>query len=240
MPIGKRFRTALGLMFAASTSSLDTELMYVAGASRYRSCLCDVQPYDSRFRPLHSQTCRWRERRLTMDATTNPSTRWPRSCLGCLLHYTLRFRQLAEAYQTDQAGQHRNSIVQPCRQLVQEVLPALPPSCHSHNPQLVHLPVWCIRNSEEFGCILAADYKPSNKRLVGTSNYRPHICHQKHLALQSRKSLRPASMGSHVSSARLYVRIYGVACDRQPHTSISSDDYDDLLVLVVELGDKDR
>lgn len=87
---------------------------------------------------------------------------------------------------------------------------------------------------------MAANHKPGNKPLVGTGNYRPHICHPQHLALQSRESLRPASMGSHIPSARLYVRIHGVARDCQPYTSISGDDHDDLLVLVVELGYKDR
>lgn len=144
MPIGKLFRTARGLMFAASTSPLSTELMYVAGTSRYRSCLCYVQPHDPRFRSLYSQTCRRRERLLTMDAKTDPSTRWPRPCLGCLLHHTLWLCQLAEAYQTGQAGQYRNSTVQPCRQLVQKVLPTLPPSRRSYNHQLVYLSVWCI------------------------------------------------------------------------------------------------
>lgn len=144
MRIEKRCRIAPGLMFAASTSSLRIKLMYVAGASRYRSRLCYVQPYDARFRPLHSQTGGQRTRPLTMDAKTYLSTRWPRSRLGGLLHHTLWLCQLAETYQTSQAGQYRNSIVQPCRQLFQKVFPTLPPSCRSYNYQLVHLSVRCL------------------------------------------------------------------------------------------------
>lgn len=47
-------------------------------------------------------------------------------------------------------------------------------------------------------------------------------------------------MGSHVPSTRLYVCIHGATRDRQSNTSIPSDDHDDLLVLVMELGHKDR
>lgn len=213
--------------------------MYVAGASRYRSCLCDVQPYDPCFRPLYSQTFRQRGRQLTMDAKTYSSTRWPRSCLGRLLHYTLWLCQLVEAYQTCQAGQYRNGTVQPCRQLVQKVFPTLPPSRRSYNYQLVHLSIWCIRNSKEFRRLLAADYKPGSKPLLGTGNHRSHICYPRHLALQPSKSLRPTSMGSDVPSTRLYVCVHGATRDRQSNTSIPSDDHDDLLVLVVELGHKD-
>lgn len=86
---------------------------------------------------------------------------------------------------------------------------------------------------------MAADYKPANKPLVGTGNHRSHICHPKYLALQPGESLRPASMGSPVPSARLYVRVHGVTRDHEPYTSLSSDDHGDLLVLVVELGYKD-
>ena len=96
-------------------SSSRTELISVVGASRYRRRLCYVQSYDSRFCPLHCSACGRRKRRIPVDAKTYPSTRWPRSCLGCLLHYTLRFCQFAQAYQISQAGQHRNSAVQPCR-----------------------------------------------------------------------------------------------------------------------------
>lgn len=163
--------------------------MYLAGASRYRSCLCHVQPYDPRFRPLHSQTCRRRERPLTVDAKTHPSTRWPRSCLGRLLYHTLWLCQLVEAYQASQAGQYRDGLIQPCRQLVQKVLPTLSPSRRGYNNQLVHLSIWCIRNSKEFGRLLAPDHKPGNKPFMGTGNYRSHLCNPKYLALQSRESL---------------------------------------------------
>ena len=37
--------------------SLRTQLTYATGASRYCSCVRYVQPHDSRFRPLHSETC---------------------------------------------------------------------------------------------------------------------------------------------------------------------------------------
>lgn len=106
MPIGKFYRTAPGLMFAAPASSLHIELTNVAGPSRYRSCLCYVQPHDPRFRPLYSQTCRRGGRRLTMDAKTYTSTRWPRSGLGRLLHHTLWLCQLVEAYKISKAGQY--------------------------------------------------------------------------------------------------------------------------------------
>ena len=210
------------------------------GAPRNRSCLCHVQPYDPCFCSLYRQTWRRRERPFTMDAKTYTSTCWPGSCLGCLFHNTFGLCKLAETNQTSKAGQYRDSIVQPRRQLVQEVLPTLPSGRGSYNLELVHLSVRCIRNSEKLGRILVANYKPRSKPFLGTGNYRSYLCHPKHLALQSAECLRPASMGSHVPSAGFYVRIHGFACDHQPDTSISSDDHDNLLVLVVELGYKNR
>lgn len=102
------------------------------------------------------------------------------------------------------------------------------------------MPIGRIRDGETIGRLLAVYHKPEPELLVGNSHRRPRHCNTENLDIQSRQSLRSASMGSSISSAGLNVRIHSSASYNQPYAPFSINVPHGLLVLVVELGHQTR
>ncbi len=109
-----------------SQDALTLSLTFLAGPSRHCSCLCYVQSFDNRLRPIYCQTWGWHRWPFALDASPHFPARRPGPRLGRLLLHSLGIRQLIEAHQACSVGSDRYSFIKSRRELLQAVLATLP------------------------------------------------------------------------------------------------------------------
>lgn len=173
-------------MFRAVSSSHDMKLTRIQGPSRDCGRFCHEQSYGPRVCPLHRETSRRIAWTLFPAAKALLSTRRTRSGLGGTVLHSLRLRQRTQTDQACQSGKFRDSLVEPCGQLLQALLSIVSSGYSGHGDQLVHLPTRCVPNSEEFGRLLAIHDQSKPKPLLDRCHRRSALCNSNDLDIQPR------------------------------------------------------